>query len=83
MKKAAVSIRELQQNLKAVMARVERGEVVEVTRHRRPVARLEPVKRTSPPQDWPDLEERTRAVFGKRTIVPGGSKIVTESRGER
>jgi hypothetical protein len=32
MAKASVSVRELQQNLKLVMARVERGETVEVTR---------------------------------------------------
>lgn len=34
MGKGSVSIRELQQNLKRVMARVERGEGVEVTRRR-------------------------------------------------
>jgi prevent-host-death family protein len=40
MAKSAVSVRELQQNLKRVMARVERGETVEVTRRRKLVARL-------------------------------------------
>jgi len=40
MRKTTVSVRELQQNLKRVMARVERGQVIEVTRRRRPVARL-------------------------------------------
>ena len=42
MSKGSVSVRELQQNLRLVMARVERGETVEVTRRRRPVARLTP-----------------------------------------
>jgi prevent-host-death family protein len=79
----SVSIRELQQNLKRVMARVERGEVVEVTRRRRPVARLGPVKPAGSIPDWPDLEARTRAVFGDRVIAPGGSDVVREARGDR
>lgn len=79
----SVSIRELQQNLKRVIARVERGEVVDVTRRRRPVARLGPVKPTGPISAWPDLEARTRAVFGDRVIAPAGSGVVREARGDR
>ena len=83
MAKGSVSVRELQQNLKRVMARVERGETVEVTRRRRPVARLAPAKVTPSLADWPDLEARTRAVFGDRIISPGASGVVIEERGER
>ena len=82
MSRPSVSVRELQQNLKRVMARVERGETVEVTRRRRPVARLAPVRnRASEP--WPDLAARTRAVFGTRVITPGGADVVIADRGER
>ena len=83
MSRATVSIRELQQNLRRVMARVERGETVEVTRRRRPVARLAPVRPAQPTAPWPDLLTRTRAVFGSRIITPGGVDAVTEGRGER
>jgi prevent-host-death family protein len=83
MSKASVSVRELQHNLKRVMARVERGEVVEVTRRSRPVARLAPVKPSRPVSGWPDLEARTRAVFGDRVITPSGSEVVVEDRGAR
>ena len=48
MRKATISIRELQQNLKRVMARVERGQVIEVTRRRRPIARLAPLRSVGP-----------------------------------
>ena len=82
MAKASVSVRELQQNLKRVIARVERGETVEVTRRRRPVARLAPAKEARPTADWPDLEERTRSVFGNRIIRPRASDIVIAERGE-
>jgi prevent-host-death family protein len=83
MRKASVSMRELQQNLKRVMARVERGEVVEITRRRRLVARLAPTTASGPLSGWPDLEARTRAVFGRRRIEPGGADIVSEGRGDR
>jgi prevent-host-death family protein len=80
---ATVSVRELQQNLKRVLARVERGETVEVTRRRRSVARLAPVGATLAVVVWPDLGARMRAVFGQRRITPGGSAVVIEDRGDR
>jgi prevent-host-death family protein len=82
-KATSISIRELQQNLKRVLARVERGQVVEVTRHRRPVARLAPVEPIGPFLPWPDLDARSRAVFGDRLVMPGASEMVIEERGER
>jgi len=83
MAKNTVSVRELQQNLKRVMARVERGEIVEVTRRRRPVAQLAPANVSRPLSSWPDLDARTRGVFGDRIISPGGSKVISEDRHER
>jgi len=80
---ASVSIRELQQNLKRVLARVERGQVVEVTRRRKPVARLAPVAGAGAAAPWPDLEARSRAVFGKRHLGTRGSDAVSEGRGDR
>jgi prevent-host-death family protein len=82
MAKASVSVRELQQNLKLVMARVERGETVEVTRRRRPAARLAPAKATRPLSDWPDLQARTRSRIRDR-VIPGGSDIGLSALGSR
>jgi prevent-host-death family protein len=83
MEKMSISIRELQQNLKRVLERVERGQVIEVTRRRRPVARLAPIRPARPLSPWPDLAARTRAVFGDRTVEPGASDAVSDGRGER
>ena len=71
MAKHSISVRELQLNLKRIMARVERGQVIEVTRHGRPVVRLAPVRHTAPVSPWPDLDARARAVFGDRILTPG------------
>ena len=83
MGRTTISIRELQQNLKGVMARVERGQTIEITRRRRPIARLAPLPAGEPVSPWPDLDERTHAVFGDRVVTPGASAIVLEDRGDR
>lgn len=83
MQKASVSIRELQLNLKRVLARVERGQVIEVTRRRRPVALLAPMQAADAAAPWPDLEGRTRAVFGTRVLATSASEAVSEGRGVR
>ena len=81
MKPATVSMRELQQNLKKVIERVERGETVELTRRRRVVARLVPAREAHPVPPWPDLEARARSVFGDRIMKPAGSTLLLRARG--
>ena len=83
MLKTSISIRELQQNLKRVLARVERGQVIEVTRRRRPVATLAPMDTDGATASWPDLDARTKAVFGARVLASAGSDAVAEGRGTR
>ena len=83
MRKSSVSIRELQQNLRRVMARVERGQALEVTRRHQPIARLTRLRPVASLRPWPDLDERARAVFGARTVAPGGAEQVIADRGER
>jgi prevent-host-death family protein len=83
MTRETVSIRELQQNLKRVMERVQGGQVVEVTRRRRPVARIVPVPQQGLRSPWPDLDARARAVFGDRVIMPSGSAVIFDDREAR
>ena len=79
----SISMSELRQNLRRVMALVERGQVVQVTRQRRPVARLVRVRAEAGIDPWPDLEARTWAVFGDRIVNPAGSDAVLGGRGDR
>ena len=84
MTNTTVSIRELQQNLKQVLARVEGGGVIEVTRHGRPVARLSPIRASAPLTAWPDLDTRAGGVFGDRSVgPPGPSEVIVDGRRER
>jgi prevent-host-death family protein len=77
-----ISVRELQKDLKRVLARVERGQTLRVTRHRRPVAILAP-PRVEVSEPWPDLAARARSVLGNRVISPAPSELVAGERGER
>ena len=78
----ALSVRELQQNIKQVMDRVERGESVEVTRRRRLVARIVPVEHPAAAAPWPDLDVRARKALGTRVIDPPASQQLLADRGK-
>jgi prevent-host-death family protein len=74
-----VTVRELQQSIRNVIEQVERGETVEVTRRRRPVARLSPIQKPRHVVTWPDLDARARKVLGSRVIRPGaGARILAD-----
>ena len=79
---SSISVRELQKDLKRVLARVARGQTLEVTRRKRPVAILAP-PRTAAAKPWPDLDERARSVLGDRVISPPPSQLIAAERGER
>ena len=74
-------MRELQQNLKTMIERVERGETLELTRRRRVVARLVPAAEARRVEPWPDVEARTRSIFGDRIMKPAGSTLLLRARG--
>jgi len=77
---ATITVRELQKDLKRVLARVERGQTLQVTRRRRPVAVLAPARPVAT-EPWPDLDARARAVLGDRVVSPSPSELVTRDRG--
>ena len=78
----SVTVRQLQKDLKRVLARVERGQTLQVTRRQRLVAILAP-PRAAVASPWPDLDERARSVLGDRVISPPPSGRVASDRGER
>jgi prevent-host-death family protein len=76
------TIREAQHNLPRILRAVARGEVVEITRRNRVVARLVPA--TQPPKDGlPDFVARARAIWGRGPAGPSTSALVIEGRAER
>jgi len=76
-----VTVRELQQNIRSVLERVQAGEVIEVTRRRKAVARITPTSVPDEPERWPDLAARTKSVFGNRKVEPAPSTKIAADRG--
>ena len=75
------SVREVQHNLKAVLAWVDGGEEVRVVRRGKVVARLLPPEPT--PTAAPDFAGRARAIWGRRPTGKPLSRVVADAREDR
>lgn len=76
------SIMETQHNLARVVRDVEAGYEVEITRRRRPVARLVRVD-VQEPVDFPDFTVRAAAIWAGGWAGASSGELVDEGRGER
>ncbi len=75
------SVREVQHNLPKILRAIDAGEVVEITRRNRVVARLVPAA-TRPSAGLPDFVARARAIWGGRSGKRPASAVVIEGRSE-
>jgi prevent-host-death family protein len=76
------TVRETQHNLPRILRAVSRGEVIEITRRNRVVARIVPAA-PRPAGGLPDFVARARAIWGPRVKGKATSEIVIEARTER
>lgn len=76
------TVRQVQHHLAEVLAQVERGEEVRVTRRGTTIARIVPPE-AALPKAWPDFVARARAVWGTKPRGPKLSDLVDEDRGPR
>ncbi len=80
----AASVREMQHDLKRLLAYVESGEEIAVTRRGRLVARIVPARAERKAVRWPDFEGRLRRLFpGGPPPGPSPSEIIRRQREER
>lgn len=63
----SVNIRELR-DTRQLLTWLEAGEVVELRKRNRIVARIVPESPKVEPVKWPDFEARARAIFGDRVL---------------
>ena len=74
------NVRHIQRRLAAV----EGGEVVEVRRRGRPVARIVPLVSTAAPRsDWSHAEKRLQAVYPTPADGTTAAQTIADGRGER
>lgn len=77
------TVRQIQHHFKDVLSWIKDGEEVEVTSHRRTVARLLPVRTNTRKQEWPDFEARLKKTFPRGIKGKPLSEIIDEQRGDR
>jgi antitoxin (DNA-binding transcriptional repressor) of toxin-antitoxin stability system len=77
------SVRDLRQNFARILAWIEAGEEVAITRRRQAVARLIPWPQRKPAKrPMPDIAARFKRVFGAKTIADRTMKaIMDQTRG--
>lgn len=80
-----LSIREFNANVSKALARVEAGETIRLTKHGRPIARIEPEMKRPLPEpgtpEWQAAYDRMVALMN-RGISLGGKKPTYEERTE-
>ena len=84
----SLNVRHIQHHLAAVLADVERGEVIEVRRRGRPVARIVPLSSgplsSGPPRsDWSGAEKRLQAASPTPSGGTTAAQTIADGRGER
>ena len=77
-------VRHIRRHLAAVLADVEGGEVIEVRRRGRPVARIVLLSSAAVPQShWSHAEKRLQAVYPTPASGTAATQTIADGRGER
>lgn len=73
------SVRDLRYRFSEVEQLLQKGEEIEITRHKRVIARLVPVKPVAPLR-WPDFLGRLRAIYGDKVLKVSGAELLARER---
>jgi antitoxin (DNA-binding transcriptional repressor) of toxin-antitoxin stability system len=77
----SVNLRQLR-DTRQLLSWLEAGEVVELRKRNRVVARIVPETPRTQPVEWPDFEARAKEIFGDR-ILPGADLLIEERNKSR
>ena len=66
---SSVNLRQLR-DTRQLLSWLEAGEVVELRKRNRVVARIVPETPTASPMVWPDFETRRGKIFGDKVLTP-------------
>jgi antitoxin (DNA-binding transcriptional repressor) of toxin-antitoxin stability system len=74
------SVRDLRYNFPQIEAQLRRGEEIQITKRKRVIARLLPVR---PParKSAPDFMKMLRDIYGDKLMKTAGADLVSEQRG--
>jgi antitoxin (DNA-binding transcriptional repressor) of toxin-antitoxin stability system len=75
------SVRDLRYDFKKVERLLQQGNVIEITKRQKVIARLTPVGVERPPM--PDFEARMRANYGDKVFEVSGADLISADREDR
>jgi len=73
-----VSVRDLRYDFPKVEELLRSGEEIQITKRKRPIARLTPEPMERPP--LPDFLGQMREIFGDKVLKVTGAQIISEDR---
>jgi len=73
------TIRDLRYKFSKVEELMRDGEEIEITKHRRVIARLVPAKAPAPPKR-PDFLARLRTIYGGKILKVSGAELLAKER---
>jgi antitoxin (DNA-binding transcriptional repressor) of toxin-antitoxin stability system len=73
-----VSVRDLRYDFPKVEELLRSGEEIQITKRKRPIARLKPEPMERPP--LPDFLGQMREIFGDKVLKVTGAQIISEDR---
>ena len=78
-----VDVRDLQHHLGRYLDSVEAGEILEVRRRKRVVARIMPYRDDLASEPWPDYMAELTSIYPDGSVGYAASKRISEDRGDR
>lgn len=75
------SVRDLRYRFAEIEARLREGEAIPITKRKRVIARLVPVKPHR--RAWPDFFGRLKRIYGRKVSKTSGAELVAWGRGDR
>ena len=73
------TVSDLRYRFPEIEARLRRGEVIEIRKRRKPIARLYPVRPKV--ERYPDFTAQRKRIFGNKMVSQTGTELVAEFRG--
>jgi antitoxin (DNA-binding transcriptional repressor) of toxin-antitoxin stability system len=76
------TIRDLRYRFPHVETLLQEGEEIQITKHRRVIARLVPERASAAPR-LPDFAARLAKIYGKKKLAVSGAQLIRADRDER
>ena len=75
------TVRDMRYRFPEIEARLRQGEEIQITKRKRVIARLVPVKSPRPRRRPPDFMAMLKEIYGSKVLKVTGAELVAEQRG--